>query len=313
MNLIGKNQHKNALLAVLWKATRPRTFPLAAASIICGNGLAYHALNGFDLTHWCIFLLTLWVALCLQILSNLANDYGDGVSGADNLRDAQSPERITVTGQINANDLKKVIYYWGAFTFFCGVLLIYLGLETLNEFLVFLSLGILAIIAACAYTMGKRPYGYRALGEASVLMFFGWLGVLGSCYLQLHYLEGGMILPATGCGLLSAGVLYVNNMRDIDSDKLAKKTTIAVLLGKQTMALGYYVIILLAMMCYFAYARFNSLGSLLWLLVLPFILKHLIFVYNNRNNPQQLGTQLKTVVMSTLAVNLLFVVGLLLI
>ncbi|PIE47859.1 MAG: 1,4-dihydroxy-2-naphthoate octaprenyltransferase [Gammaproteobacteria bacterium] len=311
MNSNGKNKHKNALFAVLWKATRPRTFPLAAASIICGNGLAYNSLNGFELSNWCIFLLTLWVALCLQILSNLANDYGDGVSGADNLRNAQSPERFTVTGQINANDLKKVIYYWAVFTFVCGVLLIYLGLDTLKEFLVFLSLGVLAIIAACAYTMGKRPYGYRALGEASVLVFFGWLGVLGSCYLQLHYLEKIMILAATGCGLLAAAVLYVNNMRDVDADKLAKKTTIAVLIGKQKMVLGYYVIILLAVLCYFAYAMLNSIGSLLWLLTLPFILKHLAFVGNNRNNPQQLGTQLKTVVMTTLAVNLLFVVGLL--
>lgn len=301
---------QHTLFSAFIQATRPRTFPLAMASIICGNGLAYFALNGFAGTHWLIFLLSLWVALCLQILSNLANDYGDGVSGVDALRDEASPERMIVAGQVDTVRFKQLIYYWAGFTFACGVLLIYLGFDNLKDFLVFLGFGVLAILAACAYTMGKRPYGYRAMGEVSVLIFFGWLGVLGSAYLQLNFVGSDMWLPATGCGLLSACVLYINNMRDIIGDKQAGKVTLAVLLGAERMVWGYYAIVGLALGCYLGYGLSIATGSLLWLILSPLLVKHLLFIHRNKKQPKQLGTQLKVVVLGTLVINVLFVVGL---
>lgn len=183
---------------------RPRTFPLAVASIVCGTSMAYAEFEQFTAKQWGIFALTLLVALNLQILSNMANDYGDGIKGTDAHRYASSPQRLTAHGQIATTTLKRVIIAWAWFTFGCGVGLIWLGFDNLTDFLLFLAFGVLAILAAMAYTMGKRPYGYRAMGEMAVLVFFGWLGVLGSAYLQLGAIRSSMWLPATGCGLLCA-------------------------------------------------------------------------------------------------------------
>lgn len=312
----------------LLQATRPRTFPLAIASIICGNGLALSKLasstsiSGHNLV---VFALTLWVALALQILSNLANDYGDGVKGTDNFRDANSPERMTAQGLLQPSQFKRLIFGWALTTFVSGVALIAIGFDNLRDFLVFLGFGILAIIAAMAYTMGKRPYGYRAMGEVAVLIFFGWLAVLGSAYLQTGEFQSSYLLPATGCGGLAACVLFVNNMRDIYSDKQAGKITLAVLLGSKRMRVGYALLMLLSILCYLLYAVIYNSYSLLWLLALPLIVKHLAVIYsakpvdntpgfsmgsdNNRVDTVLIGSQLKVIVKLTLIINLLFVLG----
>lgn len=312
----------------LLQATRPRTFPLAIASIICGNGLALSQLasstsiSGHNLV---VFALTLWVALALQILSNLANDYGDGVKGTDNFRDANSPERMTAQGLLQPSQFKRLIFGWALITFVSGIALIAIGFDNLRDFLIFLGFGILAIIAAMAYTMGKRPYGYRAMGEVAVLIFFGWLAVLGSAYLQTGQFQSSHLLPATGCGGLAACVLFVNNMRDIYSDKQAGKITLAVLLGSKRMRLGYALLITLSILCYLLYAVVYNPYSLLWLLALPLIAKHLIGIYaakpvdntlgfstvtdNSRVDTVLIGSQLKVIVKLTLIINLLFVLG----
>lgn len=304
----------------LLQATRPRTFPLAIASIICGNGLALSQLassssiNGHNIL---VFALTLWVALALQILSNLANDYGDGVKGTDSFRDANSPERMTAQGLLQPNQFKRLIFGWALITFISGVVLIAIGFDNLRDFLVFLSFGVVAIIAAMAYTMGKRPYGYRAMGELAVLIFFGWLAVLGSAYLQTGQFQLSHLLPATGCGGLAACVLFVNNMRDIYSDKQASKITLAVLLGDRQMQTGYYLLITLSLLCYVAYALIYNPYSGLWLFTLPLILKHLSTIKSSKQGGHDrqvdtllIGTQLKVIVLICLAVNVLFAVGL---
>lgn len=312
----------------LLQATRPRTFPLAIASIICGNGLALSQLasstsiSGHNLV---VFALTLWVALALQILSNLANDYGDEVKGTDNFRDANSPERMTAQGLLQPSQFKRLIFGWALITFVSGVALIAIGFDNLRDFLIFLGFGILAIIAAMAYTMGKRPYGYRAMGEVAVLIFFGWLAVLGSIYLQTGQILLNHLVPATGCGGLAACVLFVNNMRDIYSDKQAGKITLAVLLGSKRMRMGYALLMLLSILCYLLYGVIYNSYSLLWLLALPLIVKHLAVIYsakpvdntpgfttvndNSRVNTVLIGSQLKVIVKLTLIINLLFVLG----
>lgn len=311
----------------LLQATRPRTFPLAIASIICGNGLALSQLassssvNGHNFV---VFALTLWVALALQILSNLANDYGDGIKGTDNFRDANSPERMTAQGLLQPSQFKRLIFGWALITFISGVVLIAIGFDNLRDFLVFLSFGIVAIIAAMAYTMGKRPYGYRAMGEVAVLIFFGWLAVLGSAYLQTGQFQLSHLLPATGCGGLAACVLFVNNMRDIYSDKQAGKITLAVLLGSKMMRVGYTLLLALSILCYLLYGVVYNLFSLLWLLALPLIVKHLAVIYsatpieasdfsmgcdNSVVDTVLIGSQLKVIVKLTLIINLLFVLG----
>ena len=312
----------------LLQATRPRTFPLAIASIICGNGLALSQLaesssiNGRNIV---VFALTLWVALALQILSNLANDYGDGIKGTDSFRDANSPERMTAQGLLQPNQFKRLIFGWALITFVSGVALITIGFDNLRDFLIFLGFGIVAIIAAMAYTMGKRPYGYRAMGEVAVLIFFGWLAVLGSIYLQSGQILLNHLLPATGCGGLAACVLFVNNMRDIYSDKQAGKITLAVLLGAKKMRVGYTLLIALSLLCYLLYGVIYNFYSLLWVLALPLIVKHLAIInsvrpvgasssstekaINNKLDTVLIGSELKSIVQLTLIINLLFVLG----
>ena len=126
-------------VAVFIQATRPRTFMLAIASILCGNALAFVKLNGFHAQNWGIFLLSLWVALALQILSNLANDYGDGVKGTDALRAEDSPQRLTAQGQLDPKHLKRWIIIWAWLTFFSGVGLIYWSFDSLTDLLLFLG------------------------------------------------------------------------------------------------------------------------------------------------------------------------------
>lgn len=321
------NKPPTSSAKALLQATRPRTFPLAIASIICGNGLALSQLassssiNGHNIL---VFALTLWVALALQILSNLANDYGDGVKGTDSFRDTNSPERMTAQGLLQPNQFKRLIFGWALITFISGVVLIAIGFDNLRDFLVFLSFGIVAIIAAMAYTMGKRPYGYRAMGEVAVLIFFGWLAVLGSAYLQTGQFQLSHLLPATGCGGLAACVLFVNNMRDIYSDKQAGKITLAVLLGSKMMRVGYTLLLALSILCYLLYGVVYNLFSLLWVLALPLIVKHLAVIYSakpieasdfsmGRDNSVVdtvlIGSQLKVIVKLTLIINLLFVLG----
>ncbi|WP_207401786.1 1,4-dihydroxy-2-naphthoate octaprenyltransferase [Psychrobacter pygoscelis] len=313
------NSESISLLTALLRATRPRTYPLAVASIVCGTGLAFAQLGEFTAYHWSVFLLTLWVALALQILSNLANDYGDGVKGTDTHRAADSPERLTATGQINPIQFKRLIFGWAALTFASGVLLISIGFDSWRDFILFLTFGIIAIIAAMAYTMGKRPYGYRAMGEVAVLIFFGWLGVLGSVYLQTHEFSLAHLLPATGCGGLAACVLYINNMRDFDSDQQAGKITLAVLFGRRHMITAYFALLLLSLSCYLLYTIFISPSTVTWLLVLPLLIAHGKAIFDSARTSQAtqqsglIGNQLKSIVLITLFTNLLFVSSILMV
>lgn len=305
------------------QATRPRTFPLSVASIVCGSGLALSQLastTGITWHNWLVLFLTIWVALALQILSNLANDYGDGVKGTDAMRDDSSPERMLARGQLQPDQFKRLIYIWAFLTFWSGVALIAIGFDNLHDFLIFLGLGVVAIIAAMGYTMGKRPYGYRAMGEVAVLIFFGWLGVLGSVYLQTQQLNLSHLVPATGCGGLAACVLYVNNMRDVYSDKQADKVTLAVLLGDKKMTQGYFFLLQFSMMCYLTYAAQFNLYALIIILLLPKLIRHSNVIYksvalDNEGEVKyvdviKIGGELKNIVMICLGVNVLFVCGL---
>ena len=229
--------------ASVWiSALRLRTLPLAAASIILSAGLAAHA-QIFDPLIFCISLIT---ALLLQILSNLANDYGDSVSGADN-ETRVGPLRSMQTGLISANSMKKAIILTTVLVLFSGISLLIIALASnLHAWLLFLLLGLLAITAAITYTMGKVPYGYRALGDLAVFIFFGLLGVLGSYYLYDLSFSWSLLLPAISVGLLSAAVLNINNMRDMYTDKKANKTTLVVLWGRKKAFIYHLFLILTA-------------------------------------------------------------------
>jgi 1,4-dihydroxy-2-naphthoate octaprenyltransferase len=231
-------------------AARPRTLPLAVGSILLGNFLAY-AQGKFDLT---IALLATVTTLLLQILSNFANDLGDFSNGVDNA-DRKVALRAVQTGKISQEEMKAAVILTAAFAFLSGLALLYLGLKDapLEVWGTFLGLGVASIVAAIAYTVGKRPYGYMGLGDISVFLFFGLIGTAGTYYLQTFSLNLALFLPASGCGFLSVAVLNLNNLRDIENDIKTGKNSIPVRIGK---TFGFYYqkfLYLAAITCFYAY------------------------------------------------------------
>ena len=211
------------------KVFRLRTLPLSFSSILMAAFLAYYS-GHFQLL---ILILSLSTTLFLQVLSNLANDYGDAESGVDG-PDRIGPVRGVYSGSITRHQMKIAIIFCGFFAFISGLILIIYAFEDqwLN-LLIYITLGIGAIAAAINYTMGTNPYGYFGLGDLFVFIFFGLVGVFGGYYLFHHEIKMIFLLPAVSCGLLSVGVLNVNNIRDISSDQKAGKRSIPVIIGKE--------------------------------------------------------------------------------
>ncbi len=209
-------------------AVRLRTLPLALASIFAGSFLAAWK-NSF---RWEILLLASLTTIFLQILSNLSNDYGDTVHGADSA-DRQGPVRAVQSGLISLAEMKRGMYLFGFLSLISGFLLLYLAIQDWKLFAIFLGLGLVAIWASISYTSGKNPYGYVGLGDISVFIFFGLLGVLGTYFLHTLSFEPLAVLIGISLGLFSAAVLNINNIRDIESDKKAGKRSIPVRIGRE--------------------------------------------------------------------------------
>ncbi|ELQ6243040.1 1,4-dihydroxy-2-naphthoate polyprenyltransferase [Cronobacter sakazakii] len=288
------------------ESLRPRTLPLAFSAILVGSALASWQ-GYFDPV---ITLLALLTAGLLQILSNLANDYGDAVKGSDQ-PDRLGPLRGMQKGAITAPQMKRAIQLTVALICISGLALVYVACHSMADVLGFLALGALSILAAITYTVGTRPYGYMGLGDVSVLIFFGWLSVLGSWYLQAHTLITPVWLPATACGLLAAAVLNINNLRDIDSDRRNGKNTLAVRLGPVA-ARRYHVALLVgALVCLavFNLLWLHSLWGWLFLLASPLLARQARFVLRE-TEPAAMRPMLERTVKAALLVNLLFIIGL---
>ncbi len=209
-------------------AFRLRTLPLAFSCIIMGSGLAM-ADGRFNLT---VFILALITTLFLQILSNLANDYGDFVKGTDN-DERVGPDRTLQLGLITKSKMIKSMWIVSILCSIFGVWLIYegtIGLD-LQRAGLFAILGLTAMGAAVKYTMGKNPYGYAGLGDVFVFLFFGWLGVIGSYFLHTHTFNWELLFPASTIGLFTTAVLNINNMRDHVADAKSEKNTLVVRIG----------------------------------------------------------------------------------
>ena len=261
---------------------------------------------------WDIFLLCVSTTIFLQILSNLANDYGDSIHGADSA-DRKGPSRAVQSGAISRGQMRSAVII---FVFLClcsgiSLLLIAFGLDW-NAIFFFLGLGVLCILAAIAYTVGKRPYGYIGLGDLSVLIFFGFVGVLGSYYLFTKNISWVESLPAFSCGLFSIAVLNINNIRDIESDKKAGKFSIPVRVGRENAIVYHWILLLTAIASSLAYTFliFRSPWQFLFLLSVPLFLKNGIAV--TRRPSHELDPYLKQMALSTLLFVLLFGAGILL-
>lgn len=207
-------------------AARLPSLLLAVATILVGTTAAVPA--PID---WLVALLAVVTAAALQLLCNLANDYGDAASGVDGAQ-RDGPQRALQAGWLGLGEIRTGMLAVGTVAVLCGLGLVFFALPPGPVARgIFVAAGAVAIAAALFYTIGRRPYGYRALGDLSVFVFFGPVGVLGACYLQSGMLSVAVLALACVNGLLTVGVLNINNVRDIDSDTAAGKTTVASLLG----------------------------------------------------------------------------------
>jgi 1,4-dihydroxy-2-naphthoate octaprenyltransferase len=287
------------------ESLRPRTLPLAFASIVVGASLAWWQ----DVFDPAVTLLALLTAGLLQILSNLANDYGDAEKGSDK-PDRIGPLRGMQKGVITQQQMKIALIITVALICLSGLALVSVACHSLADVLGFLLLGLLSIIAAITYTVGTRPYGYMGLGDISVLIFFGWLSVVGSWYLQSHSLTFSVFLPATASGLLATAVLNINNLRDIDSDRENGKNTLAVRLGP-VLARRYHVGLLMgALLCLalFNLLWLHSLWGWLFVLAAPLLIRQARYVIRERD-PVAIRPMLERTVKGALLTNLLFALG----
>ncbi len=212
--------------AIWLDAARPKTLLLAIAAIATGSSLAY-ADHHFS---FAISLLALLTATLLQILSNLANDYGDAAQGTDN-ENRIGPIRGMQQGMITQDGMKKAIALNIVFIVTSGLALVFYALQSPTSIAAFIVLGLLSIISSIAYTMGSKPYGYIGLGDISVFIFFGLLAILGTYFLHTGTIKASLLLPAIGSGLFSMGVLNINNMRDVENDTVSNKRTLVVRIG----------------------------------------------------------------------------------
>ena len=285
------------------QAARLRTLPLSVSGIIVGS---FYAMSQ-ALFNWSIVILALLTTLGFQILSNFANDYGDGIKGTDN-EDRVGPKRAIQSGVITPQQMKNALIITSLLTLLSAIALIYVAFKDHNLLFsfIYLLLGILAIASAIRYTVGKSAYGYRGFGDLFVFIFFGLVSTLGIYFMFAKEMDWVLILPATSIGFLSVAVLNLNNMRDEESDRKSNKNTIVVKMGAENAKVYHYFLIISAMILMLVFSYFKDFTFDQYLYVIAFIplLKHLKTVYTNKN-PKELDPELKKVALGTFALSVL--------
>ena len=288
------------------KASRPRTVLLSFSGVMLGGFLAVKAGPSTGSGTWFCLLFCALTAVLLQILSNLANDYGDFKKGTDNTKRV-GPQREMQSGAITEKEMKRALVIVSGLCLLSGGLLLFVFYVThiavvphyryLFVLSFFIALGIGAILAALLYTLGKRPYGYRGLGDLFCFLFFGWAAVAGTYYLAAPYFDFGVFLPASAMGFLSNAVLNINNMRDYENDKASGKNSLVVKLGLKKAFVYHCLLIGGAFVCltvYLVLHRVAWYSYLFWLLSSLFV-KDLIAI--KKTKPEQfdpfLGRQVK--------------------
>lgn len=294
-------------LSIWISAMRPRTLPLSVSGIIIASSFAEY--NGCF--NWLIFILALLTTISLQILSNLANDYGDGIKGTDD-NNRIGPERAIQSGKITPNEMFEVIKLNILICIVLAFLLIFkaFGSQHFLLTLLFFLLGISSVIAAIRYTVGNKAYGYRGLGDVFVFIFFGLVSVIGTYVLYAKTVHHVVFLPSITIGLLSVAVLNLNNMRDIKSDLASGKITLAVKLGFERAKRYHYTLIIAAIIisALFGILYYTSIYNLIYFLAYIPLIKHLKTVKNNVI-PKDLDSELKIVALSAFFLSLLLAVG----
>ncbi len=289
------------------QAARLRTLPLSVSGIIVGAAMA--DMDGYF--RWDIFVLALLTTMAFQVLSNFANDYGDGVKGADS-EERIGPKRAIQSGAISSSVMKKGVVITAIASLLLAMLLIYVsfGRDHVWYGALFLLLGLASVVAAIKYTVGGSAYGYHGLGDVFVFLFFGLVSVCGSYFLFAKHLSWAAFLPAVTVGLLSVAVLNLNNLRDIDSDLKAGKRTLAVLLGKNATRNYHFIIVSLAMITstLFLVIEYQHIANALFLVSFVPVSMHLNR-FLNVSTARALDPELKKVALSVFLFSILFYLG----
>jgi 1,4-dihydroxy-2-naphthoate octaprenyltransferase len=252
-------------------ALRLRTLPLSMSGVLLGSFIALSK-NAFN---WKIFVFAMATTLFLQILSNLANDYGDSKNGKDNAG-RKGPQRMVQSGLISLPEMKRMVLLFCAFSLISGISLILISHIVLfsKSFFVLLGLGLVAIWASLKYTIGKNPYGYSGWGDISVFIFFGLFSVTATTYLYTGHLTYDIFLLALTVGAFSVGVLNLNNMRDFENDKNTGKITIVVKMGSQKAKFYHLILLTIAVLSSIAFLLIHNVpwyGYLFVLILFPLI------------------------------------------
>lgn len=286
------------------KAARPRTLPLAFSSTLLGSFMAWHD-EPFKVP---VFILALLTTLFLQILSNLANDYGDSINGMDN-EHRVGPKRTVQSGAITPKAMLTAILITSSLALISGILLIAYGFNfsLSGEGILFFLLGLASLAAAIKYTVGKNPYGYIGFGDLFVYIFFGLTGVLGTYYLHTGTLTWLEVLPATAVGFLSTAVLNLNNMRDVEGDRRSGKRTLVVIMGSEKAHYYHLFLIAGAIIALLIYSalKYHSPLQFVFVLLLPFFIIHLKKVFTT-TPPAALDPELKKLALATFGTAVLF-------
>ena len=290
------------------KAARLRTLPLAFSCILLSSSLVI--INHIELSFKVLFL-TLTTTLLLQILSNFANDYGDAIKGADKNRTGE--QRMVQSGKISKSQMKLAIVITSILTLTVGLYLIFSVFhKDIFKILIFLFLGIGSIIAAIKYTVGKSAYGYKAYGDLSVFIFFGMVGVIGSYYLFTKNFHWITVPGALFTGLMSCGVLNLNNMRDYENDKKNNKITLVVKMGINKSKKYHFLLLFIAISSLITIVLFtNNYYYLFSMFPLFFVVRHLK-LFNKYQDMKLLDSQLKVIAISCFGCSFIsLIVGLL--
>lgn len=276
------------------QSLRLRTLPLSMSGIVLGTGLA-------GWSNWLVFVLAILTTLSLQILSNLSNELGDALKGTDTDQHGREAYGLQA-GTITQNEIKTMIWIFAGLCVVFGTALIFaaFGIPTINDpssiinILIFFALGLLAMIGAVTYTLGKHSYGYMGLGDLGVFLFFGLLSTLGGYYLQTQTLTAEVIGCGIAIGLPCVGVLNLNNIRDMSNDRAHGKRTFASMLGVRG---GKIYHTCLLTICLTIFVMFDQW----WVLcVAPIWAWHLYFIWTHESS--ELDKQMPVLMLSTLVV-----------
>ena len=294
-------------LKIWLQAARLRTLPLSFSGIIAGAALAIGegAFNGY------ISVLSLWCTLLFQVISNFANDYGDGLKGTDNDQ-RLGPKRVLQSGLLTSSQLKRGIVILSVVALFSVLLLLLVsfGMSNWPYFVLFFILGIASIWSAIRYTVGGNAYGYNGFGDLFVFLFFGLVSVLGSKFLYTFHISPSDLLPAVVLGSLSVSVLNLNNLRDHENDRFSNKNTLVVKFGYKWGKIYHLLLLILAFLASLGatYFSFDSYLNFLPLLVFIPLLFHAIKVFKT-TSPSLLDPELKKVALLTFLWSICFLIG----